>query len=75
MKLQPKVYLNKKWKFKLIGKFLRKKMYKRSPPLYFPPLASLLYFLSLFCFVYLYMRKPYFITMGLMKGVEGGGKD
>ena len=38
----------KKWKSKWIGKSLRKKMYTQCPPFYFPPLASLLYFLSLF---------------------------
>ena len=50
-----KVYLYKKWKFKLIEKFVRMKMYKQSPPLYFPLLASLLPFP--FCSVNLYVRK------------------
>ena len=43
-----KVHLYKKWKSKGIRKSVRKKMYTQCPPFYFPPLASILYSLSLF---------------------------
>ena len=47
------VYLYKKWKFKLIWKFVQKNMYTYSPFFYFPPLASHLYILPFpVCSVY-----------------------
>ena len=42
------VYLYKKWKLKLIGRFLREKLYTQSLPFYFPPIDSLLDLLYIF---------------------------